>query len=160
MAFYSVLIPPPGSGGPRQQIERAELVPEGFAWGAFVFSGFWLLFRRLWIATLLFALVWGLLLWLRTKAGLGPGTFMLAQSALSLLLALEGNNLIVRKRQWQGWRLVDVVEARDLAEAERRYFERALAAPEAQRASAPAPAAPPQRGPVPVIGLFPEAQGR
>lgn len=159
MAFYSVLIPPPGSGGPRDEVERAELVPDGLSWGAFLFTGVWLLYRRLWLATLGFAVFWGLLVWFRAQLGLGSGSFTLAQIAVGLLLGLEGRNLVLRKRQRQGWRLVDVVEARDLAEAERRYFERALAAAPA-RPAPPPPQPQPQRGPVPVIGLFPEAQGR
>ena len=66
-----------------------------------------------------------------------------------------------RKLARQGWRLADVVEARDLPEAERRYFERALsgvAAPPRREVAAPPRA--PSAAPVPIIGLFPEASGR
>ena len=43
MAFYTVMIPPPGSGGARDEIERARLLPETFTWPAFIFGGLWLL---------------------------------------------------------------------------------------------------------------------
>ena len=159
MAFYAALIPPPGSGGAREQVEGAELLPEAFSWSAFLFTGLWLLYRRLWLGTLVFLLAWGGLLLLRAQFGLGSGSFLLAHLVLALLLGLEGHNLLLRKRQRQGWRLADVVEARDLPEAERRFFERALAAAPPPLAP-PQPPAPPLRGPVPVIGLFPQAYGR
>jgi hypothetical protein len=161
MAFYTVMIPPPGSGGAREEIEQARLFPESFTWPAFVLTGVWLLYKRLWLATLLFAVVWGAIFYARSRLGLSGLPLIAAQSAIGLYLGLEGQNLIVRKLARQGWRLADVVEARDLAEAERRYFERALAGETpAPRLPPAAPAQQQPRGPVPVIGLFPEAQGR
>jgi hypothetical protein len=155
MAFYTVMIPPPGSGGRVEEIERARLLPESFAWWALLLSGLWLLAHRLWLATLLFLLLWGGLVYAESRLGLN-GNFL----AIGLFLGLEGRNLVVRKLARQGWRLADVVEARDLAEAERRYFERALAGETAPVRPAPAQTRPRDSGPVPVIGLFPEAQGR
>ena len=59
MAFYQVLIPPPGAGGLREEIEQARVLPESFTFSALVFGGVWLLFKRLWLAFILYALVWG-----------------------------------------------------------------------------------------------------
>lgn len=161
MAFYSVMIPPPGSGGSRDEIERARLLPERFTWSALLLTGLWLLGKRLWLATLLFALVWGALFYARSWLGLSGSGFLLAHLAIGLFLGLEGQNLVLRKLTRQGWRLADVVEARDLGEAERRYFERALAGEAMPPRREPAPQARPQpAGPVPIIGLFPEARGR
>ncbi|MFN3672785.1 MAG: DUF2628 domain-containing protein [Bosea sp. (in: a-proteobacteria)] len=160
MAFYTVMIPPPGSGGAVQEIERARLLPESFSWWALLLSGLWLLVNRLWLATLLFLLVWGGLVYAQSRFALNGNVMMLAHLAIGLFLGLEGQNLIARKLARQGWRLVDVVEARDLAEAERRFFERALAGEVAAPRPAPAPSRPQPSGPVPVIGLFPEAQRR
>jgi hypothetical protein len=161
MAFYSVMIPPPGSGGPREEIEQARLLPETFTWSAFALGGLWLLGKRLWLATLIYALIWGALFYARTRFGLTGGALMASFWAIGVFLGLEGQNLIARKLARQGWRLADVVEARDLAEAERRYFERALAGDAAPPRQAALPALRPQpSGPVPVIGLFPEARGR
>ncbi|AMJ62201.1 DUF2628 domain-containing protein [Bosea sp. PAMC 26642] len=161
MAFYTVMIPPPGSGGQREEIEQARLLPETFSWGAFLFSGLWLLGKRLWLVTLIFAMLWGALFYAQRSLGLAGGALVLAHWMICLFLGFEGQNLIARKLARQGWRLADVVEARDLAEAERRYFERALAGEAAPpRLPAAAPARPQIAGSVPVIGLFPEAQGR
>lgn len=160
MAFYTVMIPPPGSGGRIEEIERARLLPETFSWWALLLSGLWLLAHRLWLATLLFLLLWGGLVYAQSRFGLNGNLMMLAHLAIGLFLGLEGRNLIARKLARQGWRLADVVEARDLAEAERRFFERALAGETASPRPLPAPARPRESGPLPVIGLFPEAQGR
>lgn len=160
MAFYTVMIPPPGSGGARDEIEQARLLPETFTWPAFIFGGLWLLGKRLWLATLIYALLWGALFYARSQFGLTSGALLLSHWTIAFFLGLEGQNLIARKLARQGWRLADVVEARDLPEAERRYFERALAG-EAAPPRLPLPAARPQpAGPVPIIGLFPEARGR
>lgn len=161
MAFYTVMIPPPGSGGVRDEIEQAQLLPETFAWPAFVFGGFWLLGKRLWLATLLYGLLWGVLLYASNRFGMTTGSLLIAHWTIALFLGLEGHNLLARKLARQGWRLADVVEARDLSEAERRYFERALAGETVPSRIAPAtPLRSQPTSPVPVIGLFPEAQGR
>lgn len=160
MAFYQVLIPPPGAGGLREEVEQARVLPESFTVSAFVFGGLWLLYKRLWLAFVLYALIWGGLVYAQQRVGFAIGAVMLSQIALGLFLGLEGQNLIARKLLRKGWRLVDVIEAPDLSSAERRFFERALPAGAPPRiAEAPAPSrfAP---GPVPVIGLFPEARGR
>ena len=161
MAFYTVMIPPPGSGGQREEIEQAKLLPETFSWMAFAFGGLWLLGKRLWLATLVFALVWGALFYAQRSLGLASGALVLAHWTIAIFLGLEGQNLIARKLARQGWRRADVVEARDLPEAERRYFERALSGVAAPpRRELPAAPHPPGAMPLPIIGLFPEARGR
>jgi hypothetical protein len=160
MAFYTVMTPPEG-GDRREEIERVRLVPERFAWGAFLLTGLWLIGRRLWLATLLFVVVWAGLIYLSSSFGLHPSALPLIYWTIALFLGIEGNDLILRKLARRGWRLADVVEAGSLAEAERRYFERALAGEAiGPRAEATAPVAARPSGPLPIIGLFPEAQGR
>ncbi|MBN9457745.1 MAG: DUF2628 domain-containing protein [Bosea sp.] len=160
MAFYTVMTPPPSEAGGHEAIERARVMPDGFSWGAFLFQGLWLLGSRLWLATLLFTLAWLALFLLQTRIGFHPTALGLIYWTIALFLGIEGRNLVVRKLSRKGWVLADVVEARSLAEAERRYFERALADGPAlpPHAGAPAPVRP--SGPLPIIGLFPEAQGR
>lgn len=161
MAFYTVLTPPPVAGRRGEEIEQARLIPESFSWGAFLLSGLWLLGRRLWLATLLFVLVWAGLIYLRSRFGLHPSALSLIYWSIALFLGIEGNNLRLRKLARKGWRLADVVEARSLPEAERRYFERALAGEATPPRSEPvSPAMARPSGPLPIIGLFPEARGR
>lgn len=162
MAFYTVMTPPPVAGGRREEIEQAKLIPESFSWAAFLLTGLWLLGKRLWLVTLLFVLIWGALFYLRSRLGLHPSALSLIYWSIALFLGIEGNNLVVRKLMRNGWRLADVVEARSLPEAERRYFERALAGEAAPPRAETAPPAMVSRpsGPLPIIGLFPEARGR
>jgi len=155
-----VLTPPQAETRRGEEIEQARLIPESFSWGAFLLTGLWLLGRRLWLMTLLFVLVWAALIYLRSRFGLHPSALSLIYWSIALFLGVEGNNLVVRKLARKGWRVADVVEARSLPEAERRYFERALAGVAAPpRAGPTAPVARPS-GPLPIIGLFPEARGR
>lgn len=162
MAFYTVMTPPSAEGGESEAVERARLVPDSFSWGAFLLHGLWLLGQRLWLATLLLVLAWGAIFFLQTRFGFHPTALGLIYWTIAFFLGVEGRNLVIRKLTRKGWRLADVVEARSLAEAERRYFERALAdEPVAPRIATvtPARAARPS-GALPIIGLFPEAQGR
>ena len=69
MAFYTVMTPPP-EGDRREEIEQARLIPESFAWGAFLIPGLWLLGKRLWLATLLVVLVWAVVIYLNSRFGL------------------------------------------------------------------------------------------
>ncbi|WID94411.1 DUF2628 domain-containing protein [Bosea vestrisii] len=161
MAFYQALIPPPDAGGLREEIEQACLLPESFTWPALIFGGVWLLFKRLWLVFIVYALVWAGLIYLQRQMGFSFLAVMLSHTALAIFLGLEGQNLIARKLLRKGWRLVDVVEAPDLSSAERRFFERALPAGAPPRVAEAAP--PPVRfaqSSAPVIGLFPEANGR
>lgn len=161
MAFYTVMTPPPAEGTGRSAVEQARVIPDGFSWGAFLLTGLWLLGRRLWLATLLFLLGWGAVWFLHGRIGFQEGALTLLYWATALFLGLEGNNLTVRKLTRQGWQLADVVEARTLLEAERRYFERALSAqPAAPRVEPTSPALPRPTTPLPIIGLFPEPRGR
>ena len=113
------------------------------------------------MATLLYLLLWGAFYYAGSQFGMTRTALMICHWTIAIFLGLEGQNLIARKLARQGWRLADVVEARDLPEAERRYFERALAGEALPpRLSALPPSRPQQAGPVSIIGLFPEAQGR
>jgi hypothetical protein len=162
MAFYTVMTPPAADAGPRGGIERARVIPDAFSWGAFLLTGLWLLGRRLWLATLIFALVWGAVWFVHRRLGIHDGALTLLYGTIALFLGFEGRNMVVRKLTRQGWQLADVVEARSLADAERRYFERALAAhPVAPRADAAASVAMARpMTALPIIGLFPEARRR
>lgn len=161
MAFYTVMTPPLAESGGREAIEQARVIPDRFSWGAFLFGGFWLVGQRLWLATLLFVLAWAALSFLQARTGFDATALGLIYWAVAFFLGVEGRNLIVRKLGRKGWQLADVVEARTLAEAERRYFEHALAEGPALPPIAPTvPAALRPSGPLPIIGLFPEARGR
>jgi hypothetical protein len=141
-------------------LERAVLVRDGFSWGAFVFSFLWFFAHRLWLAGLgVLALVIaavGLLAALKVSGGAA----FLVQLLLATLIGLEASSL----RRWTyargGRPAVDVVTARTEEEAEGKLIARWLARDEAAGRERPASFITPATGPLPVLGLFPEPEGR
>lgn len=162
MAFHIVLTPPPADGASRtEQLEKVVFVKDGFSLFGFLFTGLWLLAKRLWLAFAVFALVWALIGFGGRAIGVHPLGLLLAQALIGLFIGLEGNAMIERKLLRKGWSFAGVVEGKDLDLVERRYFD--TLEPAASTAAAPLPgvqrspsAAPPQG----VLGLFPEARGR
>ena len=165
MITYTLHLPPDAQVGDPEALERAELVKDGFAWGAFFFTFLWFFYHRLWLAGL------GVLLGLVALAVLfevldvPPFQATLAQILVQSLIALEASSL----RRWtlrrHGRPAVDVVTASDRDEAAMKAFARWIGAPVPSRmptrsVGAPAVAAAPYGGSVPVIGLFPDAEGR
>lgn len=163
MAFYTVLTPPPDLGkSPADQMEDTVFLKDGFMLFAFIFTGFWLLSKRLWLAFLVFLAVWAAIAIGGRMIGLHPLSLGLAQALIGLYLGLEGHGLVERKLLKKGWSFAGVVEGRDIGTVERRFFEQAgvLGEPRplAMQAISPGPSRP--AAPAPVLGLFPDAQGR
>ena len=99
------------------------LVKEGFSWPAFFFSFLWALWRRLWLAALVFALA---------EVALSALMMLIqpnlpAQVALSLGLAAVighlGNDLRRKKLAAQGFALMGVAAGDDGDTALRRFLE-------------------------------------
>lgn len=109
------------------------LVPEGFSWAAFFLSVIWLLWHRLWLAALLFAVLGFALAALLPMALAGP-----AQLALGFLLGAHAHDLRRRALARRGLAELGVVAARDQDAALARLLaERPdLAAPLARAALA------------------------
>lgn len=149
--------------GDPEALERAALVRDGFAWGAFLVPGLWFIRHRHWALALLAVVVVLGTAFLLRAAGAGGGTIFVVELLLHALLGLEGPTL----RRWayrlRGRPTVDVVVAGNEAEAEAKSFARWLAQEPA--ATRPSPSqtgmgfARPFSVP-PVLGLFPDAEGR
>ncbi|HUA77282.1 MAG TPA: DUF2628 domain-containing protein [Acetobacteraceae bacterium] len=95
----------------------AELVAEGFRWGALLFGPFWLAWHRAWIPAVLAAAA--LIAILALPGGAGRTMLLVA---FALVLGLTGNDL----RRWslalRGYVLTDVVAARDEDAALARFL--------------------------------------
>ena len=158
-ATYTLHVPVGAEPGDAEALDDAELVRDGFAWGAFLFTFLWFFWHRLWLAGLaVLVAVVGLAIALQA-AGIGGFSAFLAEVLLALLIGLEANSL----RRWT-WRrrkpAVDVVTAADREEAEAKAFARWLERPGERRASRMPSAVPASfaRRSEPVIGLFPDAE--
>jgi Protein of unknown function (DUF2628) len=104
---------------------EAVLVREGFSWGAFLFTVLWALWHRLWLAAFLLVLAALTLDAIVELSGLDP----LAEAALSLAFLLyvgfAGNDWRRRRLLRRGYEETAAVAARDLTDAEQRYFAEA-----------------------------------
>jgi hypothetical protein len=162
MKSYTLHLPRDAHPGDPDALETADLVPDAFAWGALFLTFLWCFYHRLWLAGLgVLALLAGVLALLASLDVPGfPST--VAVGLVLILIGLEGNSL----RRWtlarRGRPAVDVVTAVDRDEAAMKAvarWSRASARSHARGGAGPLAAAP-YRGPDPIIGLFPEVEGR
>jgi Protein of unknown function (DUF2628) len=157
MALYTIHLDPARTGD--AALEHAVLVREGFSWSGFIFSGFWLLWNRLWLGAIAFLVVFVTLSFAAQALGLEPAAASALGILISLFVGFEGRSLQRWKLARRGFRLAAVVGGASEEEAERKAFA-ALAA----QGAAPKPAVPafvPQMLPErprgeSIIGLFPE----
>ncbi len=160
MKTYTLHLPPDAAPGDHAALEKAELVKDGFSWGAFLFTFLWFVANRLWLAGL------GVLLLLiaftaaLSALNVQPGAALVAQLLLQGLIGLEANGL----KRWtyarRGRPAVDVVTAADQQEAEVKAFARWLKGANTP-ARVPSPGSlPAYRGSDSVIGLFPDPEVR
>jgi hypothetical protein len=116
MAIYTVLEPPEG------QPDLVAFVPEGFAWGGFVFTFSWALWHRLWVvAALLLALTAGLSAAANLEL-LGPGLASLLQFVIALLYGFEARELQLSSLERAGFRRAGLITASSVEAAELAYF--------------------------------------
>jgi hypothetical protein len=159
MATYTLHVPADADPGDPDALENAELVKDGFSWGAFVFTFLWFFWHRRWLVGLAVLVAVVGLAFVVQATPIGSGGGFVALLLLSVLIGLEASSL----RRWGLRRrkpLVDVVTASGRDEAEVKSFARWLeqsGSPRVPVRPAGAPIAP-YRGPEPVIGLFPETE--
>jgi hypothetical protein len=116
MVLYTVLEPPDGKP------DRVAFVPEGFAWGAFIFTTLWALWHRLWIvAAILFAIFAGLSAAVSLEV-VGPGLGALLQFGISLIFGVVARQLQASSLEHAGFRWTGVISASCLEAAELTYF--------------------------------------
>jgi hypothetical protein len=163
MALYTVHLPNDARGA-REAADEAVFVKDGFNPAALIFTGLWLLAKRLWLAVALFVAAGIVVALLMRYAGLPAIAGPLLNSVLALYLGVQGNDL-VRARLARTQRHAGSVTGRTLEEAEVRFFaefDPARPAPDpAALLTGRAPAVPGRTGDRPaVLGLFPQAGGR
>ena len=161
MPTYTVHEPPPRKGEAVSAPERFVFVRDGFYVWAFLLAPLWLLWRRLWLAFVIYLLVNVALGIGLTLIGAPPGVKFLASLLIALLVGFEASAIWRRKLAWKKWKTLGFVVGDDAETAERRFYAAWTKRPDDKPAAAPAPqySAPVRRGPPSpsdVIGLFPE----
>jgi hypothetical protein len=166
MKIYTLHLPQHARPGDPEILDAAELVKDGFSWGAFLFTFLWLLFHRLWlagIAVLVAMIAFDIALALLRVQ---PLAATIAHLLVMLLIGFEANSLRRWTLQRNGRPVADVVSAFDRDEAATKAFSRwlsdaAMPRPPLARPAAAAPAGAYGSAPgEPVIGLFPEPERR
>jgi hypothetical protein len=155
MSVYTVLEPAKQTGSAVDRAERIVFIRDRFTWSAFLFAPLWLLYRRLWLVFLAYALVSVALAAGLRWAGVGSGGQAVVGLLVALLVGIEATNL----RRWtlvrRGWRELGMVVGEDIVDAERRFFH-AWVAGEFERTPAPPSGHRPAVYRPDVVGLFPE----
>ncbi len=122
MKIYTVYIP---AAAPDAQ-QKAIFLREGFSWSAFLFTGFWALYHRLWWPMLGIFLFNGALVSLQNAELLSPGGMAVLQLGFQVLVGFHANDWLRDKFAHRGYILADVTVGDSLLRAEQRYFERVL----------------------------------
>ena len=157
MAVYTVHEPLPRKNEAPGDPERFAFVRDGFYFWAFLLGPLWMLWRRLWLVTLLYVAVSIVLqigLWALDARGIM--TFVV-WFLLALLTGFEAGTL----RRWtlsrRGWKNLGVVVGEDMETADRRFFAawtpQLPAIPPTPTAQPPGSFRRPDDGQI--IGLFP-----
>lgn len=106
-------------------LRGVKIIPECFSWGAFIFGPLWLLRHRLWLALALYALFFAFL-WILPGLGEFTGFIPCVVIVAHLYLGVSAYSLREWKLSRSGFRLADVVVARGIDEAARRFFKQRL----------------------------------
>jgi len=115
---YLVLTAPSGTDSNH---EKTRFIRDGFVVLGFLFPWIWLAFHRLWLYAIAAFLLQSLGGALADRADLWPAGVAIT-FGISLLVALEGQNLRIRNLIAKGWDEADFVSADSLRTAEEIYF--------------------------------------
>ena len=160
MRTYTLHLPEHTLAGETRELDRAQVVPDGFSWAAFAYGPLWFLYYRLWVATVLVILLLGATVAAGYALHLRPSAGFVVALLVQLLIGLEASSL----RRWtyarSGRPVRDAVVAQNAEEAEIKALTRWV-----DPARAPRPPAAPfpggsSRSADGIIGLFPLSEER
>lgn len=120
MKVYTVHIHP----GDAEPMENAILIREGFNFWAFLLSGLWALYHRLWLGFFGLLVVSFLCSFIVMAFDGGPEMDFALALLTGIGFGLIANDLRRRKLAAKGWKLVDIVAGRNESDAEHRCFDR------------------------------------
>ena len=165
MRTFTLHLPRDAEPSDQGALAQAELVKDGFVWGAFLFGFLWFFFHRLWLAGLIVLAAELGLFAILTLIDTDDPAVAAALFLLAVLVGLEANSL----RRWtyarRGRPAIDAISADSEEEAALKAFSRAVAEHDgrtAAAATAQAAAYGLRHRPdfEPVLGLFPNPEPR
>lgn len=120
MKIYTVHIP----ANDQNAQEKAVFLREGFNWMAFLFTGLWALYHRLWLLVLYIVLFNVALMSLEQEAIISSSGAITIQLGFQVLVGFHANDWLRAKLAKRGYIMADISAADSLLRAEQRYFER------------------------------------
>jgi hypothetical protein len=175
MPVYTVHAPT-ANGADLGATDKFVFVRDGFHFWAMIFGPLWLLWNRLWLATIGWIIAVIALDLVLAKLGVGRGAIFFGNVLVALLMGLEAASLQRWTLSRRNWRQLDTVVGDDEETAERRFFDRWTAGkrgvsvdPQSVERGGPPPtrdvpgqpfSRPPSLPQGGIIGLFPEPGGQ
>jgi hypothetical protein len=149
MAVYTVYALPAANAAGSTAVEQFVFVEEHMPWLAFIAPPLWMIWHKLWLATLLYIVVTGLVSTLFVVSGAGQGVTAIVNLLVSFLFALEAPALWQWTLRRKGYRHVASVVADRQEHAELKFFAGTMQNSAANPAKDTAIAQ--------ILGLFPES---
>ncbi len=115
---------PSANGGDIRLTDKLVFVRDGFHFCAMVFGPLWLVWNRLWLATIGWIIVTTALHLGLASLGSGRPTIWSADLMVAILMGLEAASLQRWTYSRGRWRQLDIVVADEEESAERRLFDR------------------------------------
>jgi hypothetical protein len=119
------------------QAEQLVFVRDGFSWTAALFTPFWLLSRRAWLALLVYVVAVVLLAAIASAIGAPRAVTAALLLAGQAVFGFEAEGLERWLFERRGWRMVGSVNGRTIEECERRFFDAWLPVQPVRTATAP-----------------------
>ena len=160
MTVFTIHQPAPRKNEDVASPDRYAFVRDGFYFWAFLLGPLWMLWRRLWLVTVIYLVVTAAIQAALWALGMSGVVKFAVGFLIAVLVGCEAGTL----RRWslrRRWTNVGLVVAPNQEMAERRFFESWSAdASLPQAAAAPPPATHAPASHHDVMGLFPEPQSR
>jgi hypothetical protein len=137
MAAFTVHIP--NAASVPVAPEKIIFLRDGFSWSAFFLGPLWLIWRRAWLAALLWTLALVVIALASARLGLPKGVASTMGFVLAVLLGFEGSRFVAWSLARKGYSESAVVIADDIDDAETVFFRQWLhddAAPKAHQLDA------------------------
>ncbi|MBS40724.1 MAG: hypothetical protein CMM83_03220 [Rhodospirillales bacterium] len=100
-----------------------KVVRDGFSLTAFIFTGFWALWNRMWFLTIIIFLGWAVLWGFYRFLGLSNDCLFIAFIALSTFIGFGANEWVSLNFLRKGYTLSGIVAARHRDAALRRWYD-------------------------------------
>jgi Protein of unknown function (DUF2628) len=163
MPVYTVHEPPRRDEDALGHSLRFRFVRDGFHFWAFLLAPLWMLWHRLWLELIAYALIVGGAVFAMRRVGIEDTAGFWVALFLAVLVGLEASSLVRGKLGRRGFEQVGIVVGDGLEDAERRFFDAWNGDPERPLAAAtPAisPFGPASSASSDIVGLFPQPQAR